>query len=360
MEQQKLNFSRTSNSEIIIGSDILKDSVAKILRMRLSKKAVILTNEIVAKWYLQPLIAELKTRSIDAIEIIIPDGEKHKTIETATSIISQMATRGIDRDSILISLGGGVIGDIGGFVSSIYKRGIPHIYMPTTLLAMVDASVGGKTGLNIPEGKNLIGSFYQPNLVAIDLCTLRTLPLTQMSYGLVEAIKHGAVADSAYYKFIIKNTDAIKAKESNLLQRLVRRSIHIKKNIVMEDELDNGKRAVLNFGHTFGHAYETVGEYMRLHHGEAVGLGMLTALRIAERTGDLKENYSDSLKTVLNEFNLPTNVPKELDKTKILNTIANDKKIKEGKNTLILPVKLGEVRARSFSRRALEEVYLML
>ena len=360
MEQQKLTFNRKVNSEIIIGNEILKDVVAKILRMRIAKNAVVITNETVAKWYLQPLIAELNTRGIHATEVIIPDGEKYKNIETVTNVISQIAELCIERNSPIISLGGGVVGDIGGFVASIYKRGLPHIYLPTSLLAMVDASIGGKTGINIQAAKNMIGTFYQPTLVAIDLSFLKTLPLSQMSYGIVEALKHGAIADSAYYNFIAKNIDAIKAKQASLLQRLVRRSIHIKKNIVLSDELDMGMRAILNFGHTFGHAFETAGGYMRLHHGEAVGLGMLAALKVAAKLGELKEDYSESLTNILIEFNLPTSIPKELDKNKILNIISNDKKINNGEHTLILPLKLGEVRQFKIDKKKFGNIISML
>lgn len=360
MEQQKLVFNRKTTSEILIGTNLLKDTVAKILRMRLAKRCIVLTNETVAKWYLQPLIAELNTRGIEASEIIIPDGEKFKNFETASAVISQLSDKLVERDCPLISLGGGVTGDIGGFVASIFKRGIPHIFLPTTLLSMVDASLGGKTGINTNAGKNLVGTFYQPMLVAIDIAYLQTLPQSQLSYGLVEAIKHGAIADSAYYKFIINNTDAIKSKQANFLQRLVRRSIHIKKTIVLADELDTGSRALLNYGHTFGHAYETIGNYIRLHHGEAVGLGMLTALKIAARLRILEDDYTNSLQNVLEEYNLPTNVPKELDKSEIINTLLQDKKKHNGEYSLVLPVRLGKVIQHKISPAALQDVLSVL
>jgi 3-dehydroquinate synthase len=342
MESQKLTFARTTSSEIILGADIFKEIAARLYRTRTARKCAIITNEVVAKWYLQPLLAELRTRGIKADEIVIPDGEKFKTFETAHDIINRLCELEIDRDCPIIGLGGGVVCDIAGFTASIFKRGVPLILMPTSLMAMVDASIGGKNGVNLEHGKNLVGSFYQPLLTAIDVSVLRTLPLTQLSYGLVEAIKHGAVADSAYFRFILKNSEEIKARQINLLQRLIRRSIHIKKSFVVEDELDQGARAQLNLGHTFGHALETAGSYIRLHHGEAVGLGMLMALRASSSSGLLEEDYSEALLQLLKDFNLPQKIPNELEKKEIINTLCQDKKKNQEGYTFILPVKLGQ------------------
>ncbi|MFZ5949531.1 MAG: 3-dehydroquinate synthase [Candidatus Rifleibacteriota bacterium] len=343
MESQKLQYSRTTSSEIILGSEIFKEIAARVHRSRTAKKCAIVTNDVVNRWYLQPLVAELRSRGVKADEIIIPDGEKFKTLETAFSIINRLCELEIDKDCPIISLGGGVVGDITGFVASVYKRGIPFIQIPTSLLAMVDACVGGKNGLNLESGKNLIGTFYQPMLTAIDVSVLKTLPLSQLSYGMVEAIKHGAIADAAYIRFILKNTEDIKSRQIGLMQRLIRRSIHIKKTIVQEDELDTGHRYQLNLGHTFGHALETAGSYIRLHHGEAVGLGMLMALRASATAGILEEDYTEILQQLFKDFNLPQKVPEELEKKEILNTITQDKKKSHEGYTFVLPVKLGKV-----------------
>jgi 3-dehydroquinate synthase len=343
MESQKLVFSRSATTEVLLGNDIFKEVVARIYRIRSAKKCAVITNDVVAKWYLQPLLAELRTRGIAASEIIIPDGEKHKTPETALSVISRLCELELSKDCPLISVGGGVVGDISGFVASIFKRGVPFVQIPTSLLAMVDACIGGKTAVNLEQGKNLIGTIYQPTLTAIDVSVLRTLPLTQLSYGMIEAIKHGAIADSAYLRFILKNTEEIKSRQPNLMQRLIRRSIHIKKSIVLEDELDQGIRNQLNLGHTFGHALESAGKYIRLHHGEAVGLGMLMALRASASAGILEEDYSEILLQLLKDFNLPQKVPEELEKKEIINTISQDKKKSQDGYTFILPVKLGKV-----------------
>lgn len=355
MESQKLVFSRTSNSEILLGKDLFKEIAARVYRLRTAKKCAVITNEIIAKWYLQPLLAELRTRGIKADEIVLPDGEKYKTPETAFSLVTRFCELDLSKDCPVIALGGGVIGDLCGFAASVYKRGIPFVQVPTSLLAMVDASVGGKNGVNLPLGKNLVGTFYQPVLTAIDVSVLRTLPLTQLSYGIIEAIKHGAIADSAYYRFISNYSADIKSKQINILQRLIRRSIHIKKSIVQEDELDQGIRNQLNLGHTFGHALETAGNYIRLHHGEAVGLGMLMALRASKSIGILEEDYSESLLHLLAEFSLPQKVPEELDKKEILNTITQDKKKNREGYTFILPLKLGKVVSHRVPVEKLED-----
>ncbi len=341
MESQRLVFKRSSINEIILGHDIVKDVVSRLLRFRVARHCAVVTNETIAKWYLQPMLSEMRSRGFTVHEIIVPDGEKHKNFETAGNIINQLTQAGMDRDCPLIAMGGGVICDLTGFVASIFKRGLPLVLLPTSLLAMVDACIGGKNAINLDQGKNLIGTFYQPFFTAIDVAVLRTLPLGQLSYGLVEAVKHGAIADTAYYRFMLKNLDEIKSKQMPLMQRLIRRSIHIKKAFVADDELDQGTRAHLNFGHTFGHALEAAGNYIRLHHGEAVGLGMLMALRASAKAGLLEDDYSESLKKILTEFGLPTKIPGELDKKEILSNLAQDKKKSQGGYQFILPKVLG-------------------
>lgn len=342
MEAQRLEYKRSSTNEIILGNEIVKEIVSRLLRFRVGRHCAVVTNDTVAKWYLQPILSELRSRGFTAAEIIVPEGEKNKNFDTALTIMKSLCEAGIDRDCPLIALGGGVICDLTGFVASIYKRGLPLVLLPTSLLAMVDACIGGKNGINLEQGKNLAGTFYQPFFTAIDVSVLRTLPLGQLSYGLVEAIKHGAIADAAYYRFILKNVDAIKSKQLPLMQRLIRRSIHIKKSFVAGDELDYGNRTHLNFGHTFGHALEAAGNYIRLHHAEAVGLGMLMAIKAAESAGVLEEDYSESLKAILSEFSLPTTIPAEFDRKEILSNLSQDKKKSQGSYQFILPVALGK------------------
>lgn len=358
MESQKLTYTRTTSSEIILGNEIFKEVASRIHRMRSARHCAVLTNETVAKWYLQPLLAELRSKGIKAYEIILPDGEKHKNLDSISTILTRLCDDNLDRNCPLIALGGGVICDLGGFAASIFKRGVPLVLMPTSLLAMVDASIGGKNGINLGSGKNLAGTFYQPALTAIDVSVLKTLPLSQLAYGLVEAVKHGAIADSAYFRFIHKNIDAIKAKQISLLQRLIRRSIHIKKSFVAEDELDQGVRAHLNLGHTFGHALEAAGNYIRLHHGEAVGLGMLMALRAAGSIGRLEENYSENLAHILTEFSLPTKIPAELDRKELLKTLSQDKKKADDGYRFILPESLGKTFVHKVTPDKIEDFFL--
>jgi len=344
MENQKLSFTRTSSHDILLGHDILAEIVGRMSRLGLHKRCMVVTNETVARWYLQPLIAELRTRGFEASETVLPDGETSKTIETVQTLFPKFIEAGLDRKSPIIALGGGVIGDLTGFAASVFMRGLPLVLLPTSLLAMIDASLGGKNAVNLAQGKNLVGTFNQPVMVGIDVSALRTLPLTQLSYGLVEAIKHGAIADAAYYKFIHKNRSAIKARDLPLLQRLVRRSLHIKRTFVEADELDlTGNRSLLNFGHTFGHAYELLGAYRRLHHGEAVALGMLTAIAVSRLRGLLKEDYSEGLIDLLKDFGLPVSVPREWTPEQIAEAIQHDKKRQKDSIRLILPVSLGKV-----------------
>jgi 3-dehydroquinate synthase len=358
MESQKLSYSRTSTSEIILGNDIFKEVASRVHRMRAAKHCAILTNETVAKWYLQPILAELRSKGIKACEIVLPDGEKFKTLDSIATILAKLCEDNLDRNCPMIALGGGVICDLGGFTASIFKRGIPLVLMPTSLLAMVDASIGGKNGINLSQGKNLAGTFYQPVLTAIDVSVLRTLPLSQLAYGIVEAVKHGAIADAAYFRFIHKNIDAIKTRQITLLQRLIRRSIHIKKSFVAEDELDQGVRAHLNLGHTFGHALEAAGNYIRLHHGEAVGIGMLMALKAAKSIGKLEEDYSDSLAGILSEFSLPTRIPVEFDRKELLKMLAQDKKKAEDSYRFILPESLGKTFVHKVNADKIEDFFL--
>lgn len=358
MESQKLTFNRTSTSEIILGNDILKEIAARALRTRAARTCAVVTNETIAGWYLQPLLAELRTRGIKATEIIVPDGEKFKNSSTANDLISRLSEAGIDRDCPIIALGGGVICDLTGFVASVFKRGLPLILLPTSLLAMVDACIGGKNGINTDHGKNLVGTFYQPNLTAIDVSYLRTLPLSQLSYGMIEAVKHGAIADMAYYRFILKNMNDLRSKQLNVLQRLIRRSIHIKKSFVADDEFDHDLRTHLNLGHTFGHALESAGKFIRLHHGEAVAIGMLMALKASANEGILEDDYTESLLAIIRELGLPEKIPNELDKKEILNNLTQDKKKVQNGYRFILPRTLGKTVIHNVSSEKISDFVL--
>ena len=342
MENQKLEFTRHSKTDIFIDTDLFPVLASKFNIAGLSKSCTIVTNETLSGLYLEQMQKALSERNIKSVPIIIQDGESYKNFETVQYIIEELSKNEFDRDCPLIGLGGGVICDITGFTASIYKRGVPLILFPTSLLAMVDASFGGKNAINTHTAKNLVGSFYQPLMTFMDVSLLNTLPLSQLYYGLVEPLKHGLICDMAYFNFLIKNLEDIKTKKIPVLQRVIRRSVYIKKEFISEDELDTGKRAHLNFGHTFGHGLETAGEYRRYNHAEAVGLGMLMAIKAAVNVGILKEDFSDKLKDVLVKLELPTELPATFPFDKLIEAIRSDKKRNHEGFKFVLPEEPGK------------------
>ena len=342
MENQKLNFIRHYQTDIYLGEDLFPEIAGKFNISGLPRDCVIITNENVGNLYLKDLTEALKAKNIKTTPIIIKDGECFKNFETVNNIIQQLAGQHIDRSCPIIGLGGGVVCDISGFVASTYKRGTPLILVPTSLLAMVDASFGGKNAINTDSAKNLIGTFYHPIMTFVNISVLKSLPLSQMYYGLVEAIKHGLIYDFAYFNFIINNLDEIKKFNLPILQRIIRRSIFIKREFVTNDELDNGKRGHLNFGHTFGHGIETAGDYRRYNHAEAVGLGMLMAIKASVKLGILKENYFKMLESLLKELDLPTQISSEVSIDKLIQAIQSDKKRNNDFIKFILPENLGK------------------
>lgn len=337
MENQRLEFTRNNHTDIYIGTYLFPEIAAKFNISGLPRHCAILTNKTVSKYYLEPLIKELQNKNIKVATIEIEDGESYKNLDTVNTIIEELAAAEIDRDCPLIGLGGGVVCDLAGFVASTYKRGIPLILVPTTLLAMVDASFGGKNAINTPTAKNLMGTFYQPLMTFMDVKVLTSLLSQQLYYGLVEALKHGLIYDMAYFNFIVNNLEEIKNKNLPILQRVIRRSVFIKKEFISEDELDIGKRAHLNFGHTFGHGLETSGNYVRYNHAEAVGIGMLMAIKAAVNKEILKDDYSDKLVNVLKSLDLPTQITNTLYIEKVIEAIKSDKKRSHDGIKFILP-----------------------
>jgi 3-dehydroquinate synthase len=270
--------------------------------------------------------------------IMIPCGEKSKTLERVGTICDQMIAAGIDRQSFVVGLGGGMIGDLSGFVAAIYHRGIPHIQIPTTLLAMVDSSIGGKTGVDTRAGKNLIGAFHQPSLVIDDLDVLKTLPRRQFNQGFAEIIKHAVIADPKMFPML----ESWKAGDASTLKRLIKRNIEIKTRIVAKDERDQtGKRALLNFGHTIGHAIERAGNYSKFLHGEAVSLGIAAACSISLKKAGLRPEQRDAIVSLLKQFGLPTRLPPRFPCRKILDAVMVDKKFEDGKIRFVLTPRIG-------------------
>jgi len=270
--------------------------------------------------------------------IAIAAGEKSKTLEKAGAICDEMIAAGLDRHSFVIGLGGGVIGDISGFVAAIYHRGIPHVQIPTTLLAMVDSSIGGKNGVNTRDGKNLIGAVHHPSLVIDDLEVLKTLPAREFNQGFAEIIKHAVIADVTMFRAL----QAWKASNALALQRLIKCNIKIKSRIVAKDERDQtGKRALLNFGHTVGHAIERAGDYHKFLHGEAVSLGIVVASTISVKKAGLPPEQRGAIVDLLRRFDLPTRLPKNLPREKIFDALKFDKKFKGGKVRFVVVPRIG-------------------
>jgi 3-dehydroquinate synthase len=272
---------------------------------------------------------------------VIPAGEKSKTLGQAGAICDQMIAAGLDRRSFVVGLGGGVIGDISGFVAAIYHRGIPHVQVPTTLLAMVDSSIGGKTGVNTRDGKNLIGAIHHPLLVIDDIDVLKTLPRREFNQGFAEIIKHAIIGDPKMFQVLQrwKATDAV------ALQQLIKRNIQIKSKIVAKDERDQtGERALLNFGHTVGHAIERAGGYRKFLHGEALSLGIVAACAVSIKKGGLPPDQRDAIVGLLQRFKLPTRLPKDFPREKIFNAVKFDKKFEGGKIRFIVTPHIGTAK----------------
>src|SRR5438067_7408904 len=275
------------------------------------------------------------------ILITIPAGEKSKTLKQAGAICDRMIAAGLDRRSFVIGVGGGMIGDISGFVAAIYHRGIPHVQIPTTLLAMVDSSIGGKTGVNTHDGKNLIGAFHYPTLVIDDTDVLKTLPRREFNQGFAEIVKHAVIADAKMFHKL----QSRKAGEAPALQWLIRRNIEIKSKIVAKDERDlTGERALLNFGHTVGHAIERAGNYRQFLHGEALSLGIVAACAISNKKAGLPPNQRDAIIRLLAQFDLPIRLPKNVAREKILKALKFDKKFESGKIRFVVIPKIGTAR----------------
>jgi len=268
--------------------------------------AVVVSNTTVAPLYAQPLQAALQTRYGTVTLVVLPDGEAFKTWQTLNLIFDALLQQGCDRKTVLFALGGGVVGDMTGFAAACYMRGVPFVQVPTTLLAQVDSSVGGKTGINHPLGKNMVGAFYQPQLVVCDLDTLQTLPARELSAGLAEVIKYGPIADAAFFDWIESHLDALMARDVQALAHAVRRSCEIKAWVVGQDERESGLRAILNFGHTFGHAIEAGLGYGEWLHGEAVGCGMVMAARLSCALGLVEQAWVDRIIALIRRAGLPT------------------------------------------------------
>ena len=293
---------------ILIGSGFFSDPYT-YKNVPKAESAVVVSNTTVAPLYAEQLVQALGSHYANVILVNLPDGESYKDWKTLQLIFDALLEQGCDRKTVLFALGGGVVGDMTGFAAASYMRGIPFVQVPTTLLAQVDSSVGGKTAINHPLGKNMIGAFYQPQLVVCDLDILKTLPARELSAGLAEVIKYGPIADMDFLDWIEKNLDALVAKSPAALAHAVQRSCEIKAHIVGQDEREGGLRAVLNFGHTFGHAIESGMGYGAWLHGEGVGCGMVMAAHLSQRLGLVDAGFVHRLTRLIAKAGLPVKGP---------------------------------------------------
>ncbi|WPC69401.1 3-dehydroquinate synthase [Aeromonas hydrophila] len=306
------------------------------------KRVMIVTNTVVAPLYLERIVQLLSGYQVE--HLILPDGEAYKTLATFERIMSALLETNHGRDTTLIALGGGVIGDVVGFAAASYQRGIPFIQVPTTLLSQVDSSVGGKTAVNHPLGKNMIGAFYQPRHVVIDTECLRTLPAREFAAGMAEVIKYGIIWDVVFFCWLEANMSRLQAQEPAALAYAIRRCCEIKADVVGQDETEHGVRALLNLGHTFGHAIEAEKGYGNWLHGEAVAAGTMLAANTALARGDVTKQQVDRIRALLLAANLPVQAPPEMDFAAFIRHMRRDKKVLEGKLRLVLPVGIGHAQ----------------
>ena len=324
---------------IHIGPGVLSQSDLLLPHLT-SAKAVIVSNTTVAPLYADAVSASLRDAGVESSRILLPDGEQFKNWETLNSIFDFLLERHCDRTSTLIALGGGVVGDITGFAAASYQRGIPFIQIPTTLLAQVDSSVGGKTAINHPRGKNMIGAFYQPELVLADTEVLRTLPDRELRAGLAEVIKYGLIRDLPFLEWLEENLDHLLARKPEALAFAIARSCKNKAEVVSADEREKGERALLNLGHTFGHAIEAGMGYGVWLHGEAVAAGTMMAAELSFRLGWLDADDLERIEDLFQRAGLPTVGP-EMGTTTYLELMQHDKKVQNGKMNLILLERIG-------------------
>lgn len=339
---------------IFIGQDILTDE--KILQDSIqSKRVVIVTNDVVAPLYLSRLREKLLSLGKEVSAVILRDGEEFKTWESLTQIYDHLLSEKCDRKTMLVALGGGVIGDMTGFAAATYMRGVPFVQVPTTLLSQVDSSVGGKTGINHPAGKNMIGAFYQPQAVIADTATLNSLPDNELSAGIAEVIKHGAITDLAFFEWLESNMNAVRQREPEALAYVIVKSCEIKADIVRQDEREGGLRAILNFGHTFGHAIEAGLGFGAWLHGEAVGCGMSLAAEASYKLGFIDFMQRTRLIQLISNAGLPV-IPPQLGGQRWLELMEVDKKNEGGKIRFILIKPLGKAEITEIPANILREI----
>jgi shikimate kinase/3-dehydroquinate synthase len=331
----RFHLSAMGEYDVVVGNI---GQIGNLLYERELQNSIIVTDENVEKFHAEKIISSLNTMGFNPKLMTMPAGEEHKNLETVSILWKSFLQNGLDRKSTVIALGGGVIGDLAGFAASTYMRGINWVGIPTTLLSMVDASLGGKTGFDLPEGKNLIGSFHPPKLVLADSQLLKTLPAAELVSGLAEVVKHGIISDPELFSLCLRGLNWVK----NNLEEVVKRAMAVKIKIIEEDPYEKGIRAALNLGHTVGHAIELVSKF-ELRHGEAVAIGMVVEAKYAEKIGKSNKGLSKVIENVLCDLGLPVDIPKELPREEIICAMRRDKKKNANAIRFALPVEIGKV-----------------
>ena len=317
----------------------------------LKGKVGVVTNPVVGRLYAPGVLRSLRAAGLDASTIVLPEGERAKSLRSVSAILDALVKARFERGSILVALGGGVIGDLTGFAASIYMRGIPFVQVPTTLVAQVDSSVGGKTGVNHPLGKNLIGTFSQPRLVLVDPGTLQTLPHRELVAGMAEVIKYGVIADETFFAYLEQHMDRLLKLEAEPVDHVIARSCEIKASVVAQDERESDLRRILNYGHTIGHALESLGGYRKLIHGEAVAIGMVQEADLARHLGRCAPDVVERQRALVRRTGLPDALP-ETTFARLWAAMQHDKKVVQGCVHCVLPERIGQVVIQPLEREA--------
>jgi 3-dehydroquinate synthase len=344
MPQQTIHVELGARSyPIVIRRYLLQDIGEELTRLGCVGKVGVVTDRHIAKHYLKRVSRGLKAAGYAVVPLVLPPGERTKTLRSIATVMDALVNAKFERTSTLLAFGGGVIGDVAGFAAAIYQRGIPFVQVPTSLVAQVDSSVGGKTGVDHPKGKNLIGAFNQPRAVLIDPATLATLPPREWVAGLAEVIKYGVIADEAFFEYLTRNIESILKLDEEPVIQIVKRSCEIKAQVVSEDEREADRRRILNFGHTIGHALESLGGYRGLVHGEAVAIGMVYEADLARHLGLCGEDVVTRLQALVSAAGLPTRLPR-VTFSALWNAMQQDKKVSAGTIHCVVPERIGWVR----------------
>ncbi len=340
--------------DIVIKPGLMSEFAMRLRAITSSSHIGIVTDRHVAKHYLQPVLMQCKRAGFHPVPVILPPGEKNKTLATVGKILDVLAKARFERKSLLLALGGGVVGDLTGFAAAIYQRGIPFIQVPTTLVAQVDSSVGGKTGVDHRLGKNLIGAFHQPKAVWIDPMNLHTLPKREWIAGLAEVIKYGIIADQSFFAYLERTMPSLLKLEAQAVMQIVKRSCEIKAQVVAEDEQESDRRRILNYGHTIGHALESLGGYRSLIHGEAVGIGLVLEADLARHQGYCDAGTVDRIRSLVLAAGL-SDRPTSRSSGKVWAAMQHDKKVSQGKVVGVWPQSIGQVRIAPLEKAAFTE-----